>query len=1430
MKFLQFILVLGIAAIVASTQVKAQVVEIGTGTAVSTSLPMEPYYGYTYSQTLFLQSELNIANKRISKIAYHYNGTGTFTDQVAVYIGYTNLQKLTMWAPAAQMTKVFEGAYPLLNVDGWYEIVLTTPFEYNNTENLIIAFDENTTGYHGSTNDFFATAATDTMSISYYADALNPDPLNPPATPLGTGANPSSSTVNRLKYRPNIRITFSDIPTGPQILVSPSSLNYGITEAGVGVVTRYVTFSNTGVSDLTITGVTGMSAPFSVNLSTSIVLSPGAQSSPTAIVFAPVAAGSFDQTVSFVSNATSGDASLVLHGEAYPQGIIYESFEGTFPPNGWEATPSAQWTQGTSPYDGAKNAYLASGKAGILITPKLNITATDSLVFYARKSSSSTTAQLLVKFSPDKTNWTQLLAVPLTATYARYVVYLSTAAGLNYIGFDGVGVTYLDFVRGPLIYISTTPPEPATNPVPADGAVDILLSTNLSWQGLINATGYKISIGTDNPPTNLVNNVDLGNVTTYALSGLNYSTQYYWKVVGYNQYGDCPNPTVWNFTTMANPLITSFPYVQGFENNNGLVPPLGWTGNLWSRGTEANSGLYCARVSYSHTGTAILQTPYINLPANMRINFYWKDDDISTAKGAGKRINDKVAAHDTTFFEVSVNDGANWTTLAMLAEPSQATAYKFEQVNLSAYAGNNVLLRWRDITDATSGAWGTGLDDITIEQIPVNPVATIDPTAWSAGNVVIGTSAQSGNTFTMTNTGSGTLTITSLTDLSGTEFTTNLVTGGALTTNQSQTFGFTYSPVNLGNDTVQFVIETNGGNVTVLLTGKGINPVSWTSEGFESAVFPPEGWTTIDNDNDTYNWFVIDNVTYAHTGSKCAGSDSWYNNVPLTPDNFLVSPQFMVSEETGILKWWVAGQDPDYVADHYGVFISTTGYAAADFTTSLYDETISTSEWLEREVDLSAYMGQQVYIAFRHFNCTDMYVMKIDDISLSAIATEPIATVTPASWNAGSVVLGNTALSGNIFSIKNTGTGVLTISALTDLSGTEFSTSLETAINLAANESHAFSFTYTPSGLGIDSVDFVIETNGGNVTMVLTGKGIENVEWTFEGFEGDVFPPEAWTLIDNDEDTYNWTVLDNADAAHTGNKAARSHSWISNNVLTPDNFLVAPQFTVTAEKAMLKWWVASHASGSAFFGDHYGVFISTTGNTAADFTTVLFEETLSFNVWEDRLVDLSAYMGMDVYIAFRHFDCTDMYAVKIDDVELLSWTNVAPEFTSTPVVVAFTDSVYTYNITASDVNGDELEFDATELPEWLTLTDNGDGTAILTGTPVERDTVQVAITVTDGENEVEQVFTIIVKWPDGINNNIAANFTVYPNPASGFIKVSGISNASVTIFNAIGKVVATHSNVNAETALNVNTLPVGCYFIRVTDGDTVRTLRFNISK
>lgn len=115
--------------------------------------------------------------------------------------------------------------------------------------------------------------------------------------------------------------------------------------------------------------------------------------------------------------------------------------------------------------------------------------------------------------------------------------------------------------------------------------------------------------------------------------------------------------------------------------------------------------------------------------------------------------------------------------------------------------------------------------------------------------------------------------------------------------------------------------------------------------------------------------------------------------------------------------------------------------------------------------------------------------------------------------------------------------------------------------------------------------------------------------------------------------------------------------------------------------------------------------------------------------------------------------------------------NQAPSFTSTAVTAATQDVAYTYNITATAPEaGDALAITATTKPAWLTLTDNGNGTATLSGTPTNIDvtgTNTVDLVVTDaGSLTGTQSVAIVVANVNDAPTDIALSATVVAENAT----------------------------------------------------------------
>lgn len=121
-------------------------------------------------------------------------------------------------------------------------------------------------------------------------------------------------------------------------------------------------------------------------------------------------------------------------------------------------------------------------------------------------------------------------------------------------------------------------PSPAALDSPDDGVIGVSVDSTLNWiapEGAL-ATGYKLFLGTDNPPTNIENNTDLGDVLSYDPNGLAHSTTHYWQIVPYNTYGESTDCPIWSFTTETSPNPANIASPEGGASNVLINSTLNW--------------------------------------------------------------------------------------------------------------------------------------------------------------------------------------------------------------------------------------------------------------------------------------------------------------------------------------------------------------------------------------------------------------------------------------------------------------------------------------------------------------------------------------------------------------------------------------------------------------------------------------------------------------------------------------------------------------------------------------------------------------------------------------------------------------------------------------------------------------------------------------
>jgi hypothetical protein len=139
--------------------------------------------------------------------------------------------------------------------------------------------------------------------------------------------------------------------------------------------------------------------------------------------------------------------------------------------------------------------------------------------------------------------------------------------------------------------------------------------------------------------------------------------------------------------------------------------------------------------------------------------------------------------------------------------------------------------------------------------------------------------------------------------------------------------------------------------------------------------------------------------------------------------------------------------------------------------------------------------------------------------------------------------------------------------------------------------------------------------------------------------------------------------------------------------------------------------------------------------------------------------------------------------------------NYSPFFTSVPVANCTVGIEYVYNILATDNNGDILTITAPIKPNWLSFTDYGNGTALLSGTPDSSNVGDnnVKLSVSDGTVTIEQYFIINVLNVNALSKKYKSNLNLYPNPVQDNLYIDlrdyGIDNVSIKIYDIIGQVV-----------------------------------------
>ena len=78
----------------------------------------------------------------------------------------------------------------------------------------------------------------------------------------------------------------------------------------------------------------------------------------------------------------------------------------------------------------------------------------------------------------------------------------------------------------------------------------------------------------------------------------------------------------------------------------------------------------------------------------------------------------------------------------------------------------------------------------------------------------------------------------------------------------------------------------------------------------------------------------------------------------------------------------------------------------------------------------------------------------------------------------------------------------------------------------------------------------------------------------------------------------------------------------------------------------------------------------------------------------------------------------------------------------------------------------------------------------------------------------------------GTHDNVLTNLVIYPNPASSILNIDNAENSTIVVYDLLGRVILSKTNISMSEQLNVSSLNSGTYLIRITNENKVVTDKF----
>ena len=305
------------------------------------------------------------------------------------------------------------------------------------------------------------------------------------------------------------------------------------------------------------------------------------------------------------------------------------------------------------------------------------------------------------------------------------------------------GSLYHEYNLGLSIFAAA--PNAVTLTNPANGETNVSIDTYLNWSETQTSLTYEIQVALDSNFNQIIlSQSGLDQPSFDPAGALNNGTTYYWRVRAYNACGTSSYSSTYHFKT----VLAAGDCPDGTESvdvyQTDFSSATGWThsgtNDTWalssSRSTSPTTSFHS--VDKNAISVQRLTSPTISLPETfgepVSLKFWqWFDMEESGTTGC----------FDGALLEITNNGGQSWTQVSdsmLLTSPYYGTIsdgygnplggnpgwcglqdWTNTVVDLSAYAGQDVQLRFSQGTDASIGLEGWYVDDFSVTACEAKP-------------------------------------------------------------------------------------------------------------------------------------------------------------------------------------------------------------------------------------------------------------------------------------------------------------------------------------------------------------------------------------------------------------------------------------------------------------------------------------------------------------------------------------------------------------------------------------------------------------------------------------------------------------------------------------------------------------------------------------